>query len=228
MKKILVIEDDIMLNEALKYDLTAENYLIDTCFDAESAFTFLKTNHIDLIILDINLPGMSGFDFIKLLRKEWPSVPVMILSACDLDEDILKGYDLGADEYITKPFNSEIFHRKIKVLLKTNSSINMFDYEDDHIKINIKKCLIMIDEKETLMTPTEFKILKYLLENKNTIVTRDNIISSLWDVNNKYIDEHTLTVNMNRLRKKIENQNHKYIKTVYGLGYIWAGKGYEK
>lgn len=228
MKKILVIEDDIMLNEAIKYDLTAEGYVVDTCYNAESAFSYLKDSSINLIILDINLPGMSGFEFIKQLKKTFPNIPIMFLSACDLDSDILKGYDLGADEYITKPFNVDILHRKIKVLMRRDNKNNNNDFEDDHIMININKCLIKVKGKEILITPTEFKILKYILENKHSIITRDSIITSLWDLNNKYIDEHTLTVNINRLRKKIENQNHKYIKTVYGLGYMWVGDEYEK
>ena len=228
MKKILIIEDDIMLNEALKYDLTAQGYVVDNFYNAESAFSYLKDSSIDLIILDINLPGMSGFDFIKQLKKTFPNTATMFLSACDLDKDILKGYDLGADEYITKPFNIDILHRKIKVLMKRNDKNNSNDFEDDHLKININKCLIKKKKKEILMTPTEFKILKYIFENKHSIITRDSIITSLWDLNNKYIDEHTLTVNINRLRKKIENQNHKYIKTVYGLGYIWVGDEHEK
>lgn len=202
MKKILIIEDDIMLNEALKYDLTAQGYVVDNFYNAESAFSYLKDSSIDLIILDINLPGMSGFDFIKQLKKTFPNTATMFLSACDLDKDILKGYDLGADEYITKPFNIDILHRKIKVLMKRNDKNNSNDFEDDHLKININKCLIKVKGKEILMTPTEFKILKYIFENKHSIITRDSIITSLWDLNNKYIDEHTLTVNINRLRKK--------------------------
>lgn len=137
----------------------------------------------------------------------------MFLSACDLDEDILKGYDLGADEYVTKPFNTKILHRKINVLLNKREGNNGCDFEDDHLEINIKKCLIKVDGKEIIMTPTEFKILKYIFENKQFITTRDNIITALWGINNKIVDEHTLTVNVNRLRKKLENQNHKYIKT---------------
>lgn len=199
MKKILVIEDDFALNEAIKYDLTAEGYSIVACYNAESAFIYLNTSIVDLILLDVTLPGMSGFDFIKHVKNEYPNVAIMFLSACDLDKDILKGYDLGADEYVTKPFNTKILHRKINVLLNRREGNNGYDFEDDYVKINLNKGLIKVDGKKIVMTPTEFKILKYIFENKRFITTRDNIITALWDINNKIVDEHTLTVNVNRL-----------------------------
>lgn len=228
MKKILVVEDDVTLNDALTYDLTAEGYTIGSCYDGASALLYLYSSVVDLILLDVNLPDMSGFDFIKQAKNKYPNITVMFLSACDLDEDILKGYDLGADEYVTKPFNTKILHRKIYALLKRKEGNSRCDFDDGHLEVNIRKCLVKVEGKDIIVTPTEFKILKYIFENKHSITTRDNMITALWDINNNFIDEHTLTVNINRLRKKIEDESHKYIKTVYGLGYIWSGNCHEE
>ena len=177
-------------------------------------------NNLDLIILDINLPDLSGFDLIEQIKIINSNIPILILSACDLDSAILHGFNLGAEDYVTKPFNIEILHKKINVILKRNTK-NTF-YKDDHLFFDKNTSKLVIDNKEIKLTPLEFKLLSLFLENQNQIILKETIIEKIWDSNENYVDEHTLLVNISRLRNKIEDDKHHYIKTVYGLGYRWC------
>ena len=141
------------------------------------------------------------------------NIPILILSACDLDSDILHGFNLGAEDYVTKPFNIEILHKKINVILKRNTK-NIF-YKDDHLFFDKNTSKLVINNDE-------FKLLSFFLENQNQILLKETIIEKIWDSNENYVDEHTLLVNISRLRNKIEDDKHHYIKTVYGLGYRWC------
>lgn len=220
MDTILLIEDDKALNKAISIYFEKEKFNIISCFCGQDALSTLSQNNVDLIILDINLPDLSGFDIIKQIKMIDSNIPVVILSACDLDSDILNGFDLGAEDYVTKPFNIEILHKKINVILKRNIK-NTF-YKDDHLFFDKNIPLLKIDNKEIKLTPLEFKLLSFFLENQNQILLKENIIEKIWDLNENYIDEHTLLVNISRLRNKIEDDTHHYIKTVYGLGYRWS------
>ena len=182
--------------------------------------THLSQNNSDLIILDINLPDLSGFDLIEQIKIMNLNIPILILSACDLDSDILHGFNLGAEDYVTKPFNIEILHKKINVILKRNTK-NIF-YKDDHLFFDKNTSKLVINNEETKLTPLEFKLLSFFLENQNQILLKETIIEKIWDSNKNYVDEHTLLVNISRLRNKIEDDKHHYIKTVYGLGYRWC------
>ena len=137
-----------------------------------------------------------------------------------MDSDILHGFNLGAEDYVTKPFNIEILHKKINVILKRNTK-NTF-YKDDHLFFDKNTSKLVIDNKEIKLTPLEFKLLSLFLENQNQVLLKERIIEKIWDVNENYVDEHTLLVTISRLRNKIEDDKHHYIKTVYGLGYRWC------
>lgn len=221
MKSLLLIEDDLALNSALKFDLEKQNFNVLTIFLGNESIEIIKNETIDMIILDVNLPDISGFELIKRLKNINKNIPVLFLSACDLDKDILKGFDLGAEDYVTKPFNIEILHKKIDVILRRNQiDENIFQY-DDYIYFDIQNLELKINNKDISLTPTEYKLLIYFIKNKNQILTKENIMSYLWDINNNYVDEHTLLVNVSRLRHKIEDEKHRYIKTIYGIGYRW-------
>ena len=221
MKSLLLIEDDLALNSALKFDLEKQNFNVLTIFLGNESIEIIKNETIDMIILDVNLPDISGFELIKRLKNINKNIPVLFFSACDLDKDILKGFDLGAEDYVTKPFNIEILHKKIDVILRRNQiDENIFQY-DDYIYFDIQNLELKINNKDISLTPTEYKLLIYFIKNKNQILTKENIMSYLWDINNNYVDEHTLLVNVSRLRHKIEDEKHRYIKTIYGIGYRW-------
>lgn len=220
MYNILLIEDDRPLNKAISVYFKKEKFYVLSTFSGQEALDILLQNNLDLIILDINLPDLSGFDLIEQIKIINSNIPILILSACDLDSAILHGFNLGAEDYVTKPFNIEILHKKINVILKRNTK-NTF-YKDDHLFFDKNTSKLVIDNKEIKLTPLEFKLLSLFLENQNQILLKETIIEKIWDSNENYVDEHTLLVNISRLRNKIEDDKHHYIKTVYGLGYRWC------
>lgn len=220
MYNILLIEDDTALNKAISVYFKKEKFYVLSSFSGQEALDILFQNNLDLIILDINLPDLSGFDLIEQIKIINSNIPILILSACDLDSAILHGFNLGAEDYVTKPFNIEILHKKINVILKRNTK-NTF-YKDDHLFFDKNTSKLVINNEETKLTPLEFKLLSFFLENQNQILLKETIIEKIWDSNENYVDEHTLLVNISRLRNKIEDDKHHYIKTVYGLGYRWC------
>lgn len=220
MYNILLIEDDRPLNKAISVYFKKEKFYVLSSFSGQEALDILFQNNLDLIILDINLPDLSGFDLIEQIKIINSNIPILILSACDLDSVILHGFNLGAEDYVTKPFNIEILHKKINVILKRNTK-NIF-YKDDHLFFDKNTSKLVINNEETKLTPLEFKLLSFFLENQNQIILKETIIEKIWDSNENYVDEHTLLVNISRLRNKIEDDKHHYIKTVYGLGYRWC------
>ena len=220
MYNILLIEDDRPLNKAISVYFKKEKFYVLSSFSGQEALDILFQNNLDLIILDINLPDLSGFDLIEQIKIINSNIPILILSACDLDSAILHGFNLGAEDYVTKPFNIEILHKKINVILKRNTK-NTF-YKDDHLFFDKNTSKLVIDNKEIKLTPLEFKLLSLFLENQNQIILKETIIEKIWDSNENYVDEHTVLVNISRLRNKIEDDKHHYIKTVYGLGYRWC------
>ena len=221
MKKILVVEDDVMLNSGLCYNLELDGYLALPAKNVAQALVILSNHEFDLAILDVNLPDGDGFSLCQKI-KESKNSPVLFLSARDLEEDVLNGFELGADDYITKPFNITILLKKIAVILKRNNSKKSI-YVSGVLVIDFEQLTASLNGKELTFTPTEYKLLNIFISNKDILLTRQVLLEKLYDIDLNFVDEHTLTVNINRLRNKIETDDVKYIKTVYGMGYIWTG-----
>ena len=174
MYNILLIEDDRPLNKAISVYFKKEKFYVLSSFSGQEALDILSQNNLDLIILDINLPDLSGFDLIEQIKIINSNIPILILSACDLDSAILHGFNLGAEDYVTKPFNIEILHKKINVILKRNTK-NTF-YKDDHLFFDKNTSKLVIDNKEIKLTPLEFKLLSLFLENQNQIILKETIM----------------------------------------------------
>lgn len=224
MKKILLVEDDRALNAALAYDLELENYQVYSAFTIGEGIALLEENETDLVLLDGSLPDGDGFAFCKSLKSE-RDIPVILLTARDMEQDELRGFDCGADDYITKPFNVPILHRRIQAALrKTGADGKRSLYDDGYLKIDFDKLTAMRGKEMLSMTPTEYKILRLLTANADKVMTKRLLLEKIWDSNGNFVDEHTVAVNINRLRKKIEADGHTYIKTLYGMGYQWKGR----
>lgn len=224
--RILVVEDDLALSAGLCFELDTSGYLTVAAYNYQKAQKFLKQDHFDLVILDVNLPDGNGFDLCREAKTIMPELPVIFLTANDLEQDVLNGFDLGADDYITKPFNIQILKRRIEVALRHGAAIakNADDcYEDGFLHLDFQSLTAIRNGEKLAITPNEYKLLRLLIANAGNIVTRQLLLEKLWDYAGNYIDDHTLTVTMNRLRSKIEDFNHSYIKTVRGMGYIWIG-----
>lgn len=219
MNSILVLEDDRELNNTIYHSLMKENYRVFSAHLCKEAKSLIDKNTIDLTILDVNLPDGNGFEFCKWLKARY-NITVLFLSARDLEDDVLNGYELGADDYVTKPFSMKILLKKISVILsREQKNLNVFD--DGFIKIDFELGTVKKEDDECALTPTEYRILKKLIEHKGQLLTYSLLLDSLWDEGIQSMDKHTLAVNINRLRKKIETKEHTYISNVYGMGYIW-------
>ena len=171
----------------------------------------------------MNLPDGDGFELCKRI-KDMRDTPVVFLTARDLETDVIAGFDLGADDYITKPFNINIFRKKVAAVLKRSEKpVNQNLYMFGDLAIDFDKLTASVKNEPVIFTPTEYKILKIFTSNPDILLTRQVLLEKLYDVDANFVDEHALTVNINRLRSKIETGERKYIRTVYGMGYIWAG-----
>lgn len=228
MTKILVVEDDLALSTGLCFELDAGGYLTVASYNCQKARQLLRNEAFDLMLLDVNLPDGNGFELCREMKKELPNLPVIFLTANDLEQDILNGFDLGADDYITKPFNIQILKRRIEVALRRQASAakaQADSYNDGYLCLDFGTLTAVRGGEKLAITPNEYKLLRLLTANAGNIVTRQILLEKLWDCDSNYIDDHTLTVTMNRLRSKIEDVSHSYIRTVRGMGYIWTGEG---
>lgn len=224
MKKILIVEDNIALSTGLSFDLERESYKVDTVCSSGQAREAVRKTEFDLIVLDINLPDGSGFELCRWI-KELRDIPLIFLTACDMEKDTIKGFELGADDYITKPFSVGIFRRRVAAVLKRCEKENMGNvYNDGYLMVNFDKLMVIRENKTFMLTSSEYRLMKIFVANSGKVLTRQILLQKLWDNDGNFVDEHALTVNVNRLRNKIENKGHKYIKTVYGMGYMWVGE----
>lgn len=180
----------------------------------------------DLVLLDVNLPDGEGFDFCQYLREKEPElgkVPVLFLTARDLEEDALKGYELGAQDYVTKPFSMKILLKKIGVILKREQEESGQIYDDGFLYIDFLRARTTVNGQLCQVTPTEFRLLREFVSHRGQLLTYDVLLDRLWEGGSQLVDRHALTVNVGRLRGKIEDAEHKYISNVYGMGYQWIG-----
>lgn len=223
-KTILIIEDDITLNKGIMLTLRQNDINIKQAFTLEDSRNILKKEKIDLIILDVNLPDGNGFDFCKEIRGK-STIPIIFLTACDMELDIVTGLELGADDYITKPFSLMVLRARVMVALRrlenknTNNKITV-----DNLILDFDKMEFTKDNNKINLSKTEQKLLKMLIKNKGRVLTREQLIDNVWDNDSEFVEENALTVNIKRLREKIEDNKSKpkYIKTVYGIGYIFS------
>ena len=222
MNTILVIEDDRLLNEGISFALKGEGYGISAAYSGEQAIELLN-NNINLIIIDINLPDINGIDLCKHIRKDI-TAPIIFLTAKDAEEDIIRGFKVGADDYITKPFSLPILKERIKAVLKRSTEKNNSIYNYKGLKFDFDKLCLSKNDVEISITATEVKLLELFIRNKGTVLTRALILDKIWDIDGDFVDENTISVNIRRLRAKIEDNPSKpsFIKTVFGIGYTWG------
>ena len=227
MEKILVLEDDLALSAGLCFELDSAGYLTVAAYNCQKARQLLSGERFDLALLDVNLPDGNGFDLCREFKAWQPELPVIFLTANDLEADVLRGFDMGAEDYVTKPFNMQILLRRVEVALRrvgvAPAALAADRWSDGWLTLDFSALTAQQGNEKLAITPNEYKLLKYLTEHAGQILTRQQLLDRLWDSGGNFIDDHTLTVTMNRLRAKIEDDTHTYIKTVRGMGYIWTG-----
>lgn len=222
--RILVVEDDRLLNNTLCYNLNTAGYAVDSALTKSAASSFLTKQDYNLIVLDVNLPDGNGFDFCREVKERRPDTAIIFLTANDMESDMLKGFELGADDYVTKPFPISVFQKKVSALLSriTKQSGGDF-YDDGNLLINFSELTAALSGQAVTFTPLEYRLLKVLTSNSKQVLTRGQLLEKLWDAEENYVDEHALTSAISRIRGKIEVNGYQYIKTVYGMGYMWIG-----
>ncbi len=219
--KVLIIEDDKNLSHLIRKRLKEERFEVTQAFDAEEGLSFALYDNFDIIILDLMLPKMSGFQVIESLRNKKIKTPILILSAKESTEDKVKGLELGADDYLTKPFSFPELVARINALIRRSKSIediSKLRYED--LSIDLLKKEVYRGNKKIDLTAKEFELLKYLVENAETIVTRNMILANVFDIDFD-IESNIVDVQIHRLRDKIDKGfEKKLIHTVRGFGYV--------
>lgn len=223
MKKILIIDDEIHIVELLKFNLENNGYKVDYSYDGFDGYLKTKEFQPDLILLDWMLPNISGIDLLKKIRSDetLEQIPVIMLTAKNMEEDKLEGLQDGADDYITKPFSvKEVLARITSVLrrYKYTSNEKVEVLKADDIQVNVNKHIVTKNGQEIELTLKEFQILKLLIENKGNVLTRTFLLDKIWGYD-YYGETRTLDVHIRHLRKKIGDNDSKLIETVRGVGY---------
>ncbi|MBP5451811.1 MAG: response regulator transcription factor [Treponema sp.] len=219
--QIVVVEDDRDLCAGLCRALKDESRSIVSCENLREAREQIFLTNPSLILLDINLPDGNGLDLVKEIRTKSLSYPIILLSANDTDADVVKGLELGADDYVTKPFSLAVLRARVNTQLRKKETVS----DEDVITIgsysfDFERMKFTVDGVETSLSKTEQRLLKMFVCNQGTTLSRDDLIDRLWTDGAEYVDENALSVAIKRLRDKLHAKD--YIKTIYGLGYMWV------
>ncbi len=225
MGKLLLLEDDSALGNGISLALQAPGLEIRLCRTLAQARQAVAGERFDLLILDVNLPDGSGLELLAEVRKT-SSVPVILLTANDLEMDIVTGLESGADDYITKPFSLAVLRARVNARLRRGMSMNSSCMEIDRFQFDFDRMEFRKDGKPVELSKTEQKLLRILVENRGQTLSRGTLVDRIWTDGAEYVDENALSVTVKRLRGKLEDSpsSPRYLKTVYGIGYTWAVK----
>lgn len=214
-QKILLVEDDSFLREGLTEVLQGEGYEVISADSFMKAQEMMELFSYNLMIFDVMLPDGSGLDLCRKVRSMGSTVPILFLTACDDEIQIVCGLDAGADDYVTKPFRLLELLSRVRALLRRNASAV---YSSGNVSIDLKTMTAHKDGAALSLTPTEFMILSTLVQNSGVIVTRAILLEKIWDCDGSFVDDNTLSVHVSRLREKLGTNQ---ISTVRGIGYRW-------
>jgi two-component system alkaline phosphatase synthesis response regulator PhoP len=224
MKKLLIIEDEESIRMALEDDFRLEDYEVEVASDGIEGLTKAANPDIDLIILDIMLPRMNGFDICKKLRNQGIKTPVIMLTAKGQEIDRVVGLEIGADDYVTKPFSPRELQARVKAVLRRmeaepdDKSENL--YRSGGLEVNFRQYECLKNGKAVSLTTHEFELLKYLIRNRGNVINRDELLNEVWG-KDVFVTPHTVDTHMANLRKKIEDDpsQPRFIKSIRGVGY---------
>ena len=225
MQKILLLEDDITLGSGIRLALQSPSVQITLCRTLAQSLGAVADNSYDLLILDVNLPDGSGLDLLGQIRKT-SHVPVILLTANDLEMDVVTGLEAGADDYITKPFSLAILRARVNAQLRRSIPVKTSCIEIDRFQFDFDRMVFRKDGQAIELSKTEQKLLRILVENRGQTLPRGVLVDRIWTDGAEYVDENALSVTIKRLRDKLEDtpSSPQYLKTVYGIGYTWAVK----
>lgn len=219
-RKILIIEDDMDLREGLHFSFTGDGYEVTDAGTRREGLKEIQKGIYDMVLLDCNLPDGTGFELCREVRT-FSQIPILMLTARDTEMDEIKALELGVNDYLSKPFSLGVLKARMKRILNERTEATVIQSGD--LTLDKSTCRVCKDKEEILLSKQEYRLLLYLLENKNHVLSKEQILSHIWDSDGKYVDNNTVSVNISRLRTKIENDASapKHIKTIHGIGYIW-------
>ena len=223
MKKILVVDDERPISDIIKFNLTKEGYEVVTAFDGREALEQFEAEKPDLVILDLMLPELDGLEVAKEIRKT-NHTPIIMLSAKDSEFDKVIGLEIGADDYVTKPFHNAVLLSRISANLRRRDMNSGDVYNKGSLSVHFDQYKLYRDGKELKLSSNEWDIIKILIENKGRVVRRDVFFDRLWDMHGNYVEYNTLTVTMSRLKAKLgtfSDEHIPYIETIRNVGYRW-------
>lgn len=224
--KILIIEDDPGLNRGISFALQQEGYETLTAQTIKEGYALFEKENPDAVILDLNLPDGDGMDLCRRIRSasaRGSRIPLLMLTARDMEIDEIMGLTNGADDYMTKPFSISVLKVRLQNILhrKQNSNTDDTILRSGKIRLDTKSLRVYADEQELNLSATEFRLLSYFLENKNRALLKEQLLQHIWDADGNFVEENTLSVNISRLRKKL---GCDHIRTIQGIGYLWEDK----
>lgn len=222
---ILLVEDDTALGQGIRLALQGEHQQITLCKTIKAARDALAEAKFDLLLLDVNLPDGSGLDFLTEIRQA-SSMPIILLTANDMEMDIVTGLELGADDYITKPFSLAVLRARVNTQLRRTVTAKTGVIRLDSFQFDFDRMEFSKNNQPIELSKTEQKLLRILVNNRGNTVPRADLVDRIWTDGAEYVDENALSVTMKRLRNKLEDNPSKpaYLKTVYGIGYTWEVK----
>lgn len=220
--RIFLIEDDKALAEGISFTLQKEGYETEVYFTCRESREALDTSQPDLVLLDWNLPDGDGLALCREISKKW-KIPILMITARDMEIDQVMCLESGADDYIAKPFSLAVLKARIAALLRRQGIQGEEQLTSGQIRVDVQEMRAWKGNRELDLSLTEYRILKYFMENKNQVLLKEQLLAHVWDSGGRFVEENTLMVNIRRLRTKIEEDasHPEYIKTVHGMGYLW-------
>lgn len=217
--KILIIEDDAGLNRGISFAFSQEGYEVTSARSAREGLALFGRETPDVVLLDLNLPDEDGIEVCKKIR-EVSEVPVLMLTARDMEVDEIMGLTSGADDYITKPFSISVLKVRLENILrrKTKDAVKEQILISGNIRLNPQTLRVFRGTEELELSMTEFRLLQYFLEHRNQVLLKEQILQRIWDADGNFVEENTLPVNISRLRRKL---GEDHIRTIHGMGYLW-------
>lgn len=225
MQHLLIVEDDNALGQGVRLALQGPEVEITLCRTLAEGRSALAEKPFDLLILDINLPDGSGLDFLREVRQSG-AVPVILLTANDMETDIVVGLESGADDYITKPFSLAVLRARVNTQLRRAMPVQASAVEIEDFSFDFERMAFRKNGRLIELSKTEQKLLRMLVENRGRTLSRETLLDRVWSDGAEFVDENALSVTVKRLRDKLEDTPSKprFLKTVYGIGYTWAVK----
>ena len=223
MQRLLIVEDDENLSRGIAFAFEKDGYSVITANTLKAGQICFERQSIDIVILDLGLPDGNGMELCRSIREK-SNIPIIMLTACDLETDEVTGLMAGADDYITKPFSLSVLRARVEAVLRRLAVNDNHVVQSGGCRLDTAQCKLYRGDEEIVISATEFRLLHYFMSNAGQVLSKEQILAATWDNQGSFVDENTLQVNISRLRAKIgdDPKNPKILKTIHGMGYVWV------